>query len=231
MVCNYQNGKIYKIVSDETDDVYVGSTCSTLKRRFCSHKCDYDRKNKGMSFRGTCSNALLKYADARIILIENYPCESKRELLDREGEIIKNTHNCINTQIQGRTMKQYRIDNADKLKQQSKDYREKNKDKLKDKHKEWYKGEGAKKYYEKKKQELKEPKICECGMTYGWNNRARHLKTKRHMNRMNVVEEDRHKINGNWDEARYIKIKCKCDDVVSWGCYTRHLKRKHNNNT
>lgn len=223
---NYSNGKIYCIKSKQTPLMYIGSTCDILSKRMGSHKARY-KKDKSETH---TVNKILKYSDAWIELIEDYPCESKRELLDREGHYQKNIP-CCNTQIQGRTMKQYRIDNADKLKQQSKDYREKNKDKLKDKHKEWYKGEGAKKYYEKKKQELKEPKICECGMTYGWNNRARHLKTKRHMNRMNVVEEDRHKINGNWDETRYIKIKCKCDDVVSWGCYTRHLKRKHNNNT
>ena len=35
---NYQNGKIYKIHSYQTDDIYIGSTTNTLSRRFSEHK-------------------------------------------------------------------------------------------------------------------------------------------------------------------------------------------------
>ena len=98
---DYKKGKIYAIKSKETEEVYIGSSCSTLKKRMSSHKADYKRKLKGGKFRGTTSDKILKYADAYIELIEECPCETKRDLLDKEGEVIKNAPNCVNTQIQG----------------------------------------------------------------------------------------------------------------------------------
>jgi len=175
---DYKKGKIYAIKSDETEDVYIGSTCSTLKKRMSSHKADYKRKLKGGNFRSTNSDKILKYADAYIELIEECPCETKRELLDREGEIIKNTPNCVNTQIQGRTMAQYRIDNAEKLKQQEKEYREKNKDMLKQKYADWYKSDKAKAYYEKQKEKRNVKVKCPtCEKEYSKSNLSRHMKT------------------------------------------------------
>ena len=38
---SYQNGKIYRIWSLDTNDIYVGSTSDTLINRFCRHKKDY----------------------------------------------------------------------------------------------------------------------------------------------------------------------------------------------
>ena len=96
---NYENGKIYIIKSKETDKVYIGSTCNTLKNRFCSHKSEYKRLLRGEKFGNSTSHEILKYSDSYIELIEDYPCKTKRELLDREGEVIRNTHNCVNIQI------------------------------------------------------------------------------------------------------------------------------------
>ena len=35
----YENGKIYEIISDNTDRVYIGSCIVTLKKRLIDHKC------------------------------------------------------------------------------------------------------------------------------------------------------------------------------------------------
>jgi hypothetical protein len=41
---NYQEGKIYKIISPLTDKIYVGSTTKKyLSERLCRHLCDYKR--------------------------------------------------------------------------------------------------------------------------------------------------------------------------------------------
>ena len=37
----YQNGKIYKITSKQTDDVYIGSTIQELNKRLIHHKAKY----------------------------------------------------------------------------------------------------------------------------------------------------------------------------------------------
>ena len=46
-------------------------------------------------------------ANCKIELIENYPCNSKEELLRREGEYIKNIE-CVNKCVAGRTAKEYK---------------------------------------------------------------------------------------------------------------------------
>ena len=46
---NYQNGKIYKICSYNSDDVYYGSTCLKLCQRLAKHVSDwkiYHKRNK-----------------------------------------------------------------------------------------------------------------------------------------------------------------------------------------
>ena len=34
------NAKIYKIINDYNNDIYIGSTTRTLVKRFSQHKCD-----------------------------------------------------------------------------------------------------------------------------------------------------------------------------------------------
>lgn len=76
----YKDGKIYKITSKQTDKIYVGSTIQTLNKRFISHKTRYKCGNH----HNMASCEILKYDDAIIELIEDYPCESKTELEKRE---------------------------------------------------------------------------------------------------------------------------------------------------
>ena len=42
---DYSNGKLYKILNTITDDVYVGSTCVSLDKRFAKHKSQINCKN------------------------------------------------------------------------------------------------------------------------------------------------------------------------------------------
>jgi hypothetical protein len=82
-VNKYNRGKIYKIVSDNTNKIYIGSTCNELYKRLSGHKRDLISYNKGQR-RYVTSFELLKYDDAQIILIENYSCKDKNELRARE---------------------------------------------------------------------------------------------------------------------------------------------------
>lgn len=175
---DYKNGKIYAIKSKETDKIYIGSTCSSLKNRMCSHKSNWKKINGGGIVRTGTSCEILKYSDAFIELIEEFPCNSKKELLDREGEIIKNTPNCVNTQIQGRTMAQYREDNKEKLKQYSVDYYYKNKEMLINKYKEWYNSEKGVEYRQRHNEKRKEKVICSiCGCTVAKSGLYKHKKS------------------------------------------------------
>ena len=95
---NYEYGKIYKIVSNQTDDIYIGSTSQKLLfTRFAKHRAGYNTwLRDGQKF--STSWYILKYDDAQIILIENYPCKDKYELEARERHHIEN-NKCVNKQI------------------------------------------------------------------------------------------------------------------------------------
>ena len=87
----YQNGKVYKIIAPD-DTFYIGSTIQSLNERFGAHKYVFKSSKNGKNIRGTTVFKLFeKYGveECRIELIEAYPCNSKRDLERREGEIIK----------------------------------------------------------------------------------------------------------------------------------------------
>jgi hypothetical protein len=54
--------------------------------------------------------------NCKIELIENYPCNSKEELLKREGWYIKVTE-CVNKMVAGRTKQEWKQDNPEKAKE------------------------------------------------------------------------------------------------------------------
>ena len=84
---NYQKAKIYEIVGGGMR--YIGSTCKKLSQRKTEHK---SRPNKCMS------KVIISNYEWEINLIEEYPCNSKEELLFRETFWITNLY-CINRQI------------------------------------------------------------------------------------------------------------------------------------
>ena len=91
----YQRGKIYKLISNQKNSVYYGSTIENkLSNILCGHRSHYKDwiKNK---FHYISSFEIVKYEDAKIILVENYPCSTKYELVAREQFYIDN-NDCIN---------------------------------------------------------------------------------------------------------------------------------------
>ena len=147
----YQNGKIYKIISKEMPGlVYYGSTIQTLKQRMTKHM---------NSSNTSCSKALFAYGTPEIILIEDYPCCSRKKLERREGEYHRGNE-CINKYVAGRTDKEYYIDNKEIISEQNKIYRENNKEIISEQKKEKY--------------------DCECGGKYTRGHKARHIKSDKH---------------------------------------------------
>jgi len=166
---DYNNGKIYCIRSPNTDLIYIGSTCQKLSQRIAEHRNQIKKTNRA-------SKIIFEYGDAYIELLENYSCNNKEELLKKEGEYIRN-NNCCNKYISGRTHKEYRLNNKEKLleyakeyyeitKEHKKEYRkqyyEDNKEKILEREKQYnevnkeHKKEYAKQYYEDNKEKLLE---------------------------------------------------------------------------
>jgi len=88
---DYQEGKIYKIVSSKTDKVYIGSTVHKLPSRMSSHRRTYKQYQAGGITYHVSSSDIFPFGDAEIIMVESYPCASKYELETRERYWIERT--------------------------------------------------------------------------------------------------------------------------------------------
>jgi hypothetical protein len=145
----YQSGKIYQIKSNHTDKVYIGSTTKPLSFRLLQHISLYAlyNENKGHYY---TSFDIIKHGDASVELYEDFPCTSKKELLECESAIIRLLGDkCVNI----------RVDNRTKSERDSR-YWNKNKESIKER--------------------KKKPFLCECGSTVRTSDVARHLKSKKH---------------------------------------------------
>lgn len=168
---DYQQSKIYKIVSPDIEECYVGSTTTSLSCRMAQHRRMHKRWVNGKGDY-TSSYAILDYGNAVIILIENYPCNSKEELIRKEYEIMRSV-NCVNIVKTDSSLigldkddynRKYRALNIEKNIQ----YRKNNPEKFK---------QYNKNQYEMKKHEKKE---CECGSVVRMLDFKRHEKSKKH---------------------------------------------------
>lgn len=181
----YQNGKIYKIISQQTDLIYVGSTIQKyLCSRLVTHKQCYNKWLKN-DFHYITSYELIKYDDVKIVLIELYPCNSKDELRQREQYYLDNTLNIVNHQrAHGRKdrteyLKNYNIKtkqqrhlkyeaNKKEILGKQQEYRKINRDKIREKEKRIYN--------------------CECGSKLRISDKARHEKSIKHQNYINDIQ-------------------------------------------
>lgn len=162
-MADYSEGKIYLVkFRNDPSLVYVGSTKQSLNKRFNEHKND-----KGMSlYKYVHENCDGNWDNWCIELYEDYPCLNEKELERREGEITlkfknDNNYDCINERIAGRTKQEYYEDNKEKLNEKHKEYYNNNKEKI----------------LEKGKEKI----ICSCGSIFRISDKARHLKTKKHL--------------------------------------------------
>ena len=203
MKVDYSQGKIYKITNDYNDDIYIGSTCDRLVKRFSKHKIDMNTDQKKHRKLYVLMNEI-GFDRFRIELICNYPCEDKYQLRQKEGEYIRQM-GTLNKRIEGRTKLQYydenkvqiqtankiyRIENKEKLMQ----YRQLNKDKLNEYNKQ-YRIENKEKLQlsdkrrlEKNRDKIKEYKsekvTCTCGCSVRRDCLKEHQKTKKHQDLM-----------------------------------------------
>lgn len=172
---DYQNGKIYMIWCG--DHRYYGSTCDTLSRRLAGHRTHRSETRAKIIF------DIYGVENCKIELVELFPCHSKEELNAREGFYIRNNE-CVNKNIPGQTLIEWRESNKDILSEKQRQKYNKNKEIILQQKKE---------YRSKHKEEISIRKravytknkvkvICECGGTYCHaSSKAQHFKTKKHI--------------------------------------------------
>lgn len=155
---DYKNGKIYIIFCQSNNNIkYIGSTTQTLNRRFQHHKTQ--KCSIGNLVRNDFNN---DWSEFHIQLYELFPCETKKELVKRESEIIQKI-DCINKNIPCRskyeTDKAYREKNKEEIKLKKAEYRKQNIEKIKAKNKAYRElpenKERNKEYQRKKRAEAK----------------------------------------------------------------------------
>ena len=217
---DYSQGKIYMLTSEQTPEVYIGSTKETLEIRLTKHKSDYKGWFGGNPiYSYKTSYEIIKYDDCKIQLIENYPCESRKELELKEGEY-QRMMDCINKRVEGRTQKEYREDNKERIeeyrevnrekilqqqREYAKEYRKNNPEKIKEQQKEYkqnnpekikkYQEEYSKNNIERLKEYRKEyyknrPKIkCVCGSEIRKADTRRHQRTQKHIKYIQEMKE------------------------------------------
>lgn len=151
---DYKNSRVYKIVSNQIDLIYVGSTTQALSRRMACHRSKYKRwRNNTQNY--MTSFEILKHDDAKIILVERVECKDKEELLQIERKYIE-TLNCCNKNLPGRTAVEWRQDNKE------------------------IRNANAKQYYQANETKIKQRFSCECGGRYTRQHKAEHFKTTKH---------------------------------------------------
>jgi hypothetical protein len=213
---DYKKGVIYKLVSQdlEVPEIYVGSTTNFNQRR--------------QRHKSACANINDKKSDIRVyqyirengdwemwdmILVEEYPCENRLQLLARERYHIEQLKSKLNCCIPTRTRKEhyqecheeilkqkkeYRQNNLEKVRGWDKKHYEENKDKIRDRQKVYAEGHKVeksitdKKYREENKEKVDANKKMiihcdDCDIDYQKNNTYQHIKSIQH--RKNVGED------------------------------------------
>ena len=157
---DFKKAKIYKITNDYNDDIYIGSTCDTLIKRYIKHKSKMKTENTKLYI----FMNKIGIERFRIELIENYPCEDKYQLLQRESYWIREigTLNDRLSYVSTDERKLY-------MNLYNKSYAEINKEEIKMK---------KKIYYDRKNEEI----TCKCGSIIKGYNIKVHKRTIKHIN-------------------------------------------------
>ena len=144
---DYQQSKIYKIVSNHTDKIYIGSTTKQyLSNRKAVHKAHYKMWKADNTNQYCSSFELYDLGDVDYILLELYKCDSKDELSARERYWIEqNINNVVNIvkrpsasrEEQNQRKKDYNIENKEYMAMKKKQYALEHKDEVKAYQKQW----------------------------------------------------------------------------------------------
>lgn len=173
---DYSKSKIYKLQCDD-GYFYIGSTRNELRIRLRDHKNDCMKNRHQSNVYQHIKE--IGWNRVRIVLVEDYSCENKDQLRQREDYHIQQVRNdpfCLN------------INRAFSTEQDKRDYykrgdntiarRDFDKKKQKDKER-----------YNQKRIQLLTPYTCVCGSVVVETGRRRHEKTQRHQHYLASSQE------------------------------------------
>jgi len=167
-----------------------------IENIFCNNKREALTKERlwieSLKAKLNCNNPITFQAE-KIIQKHDWYEEKKDYILEKAKE-----HYEANKEQKIEYQKQYAVENKEKVKEYQSEYREKNKEKLSEQKKEYreeHKEAAAnanKEWREANKDKIKTEKSqvieCECGNTYTFGNKHRHLQSKIHIAYQNKLE-------------------------------------------
>ena len=128
---NYANTVMYKIVckDENVKDLYIGHSSNIYVRKSVHQYYSNKKNNKLYTFISLNGG----FDNFDLVILEKFPCSTKREALSRERELIELHQATLNDLMPGRTYKELREKNKEKYNEYMRIY--------------------MKKYYQKKKNE------------------------------------------------------------------------------
>jgi hypothetical protein len=189
---DYAKTIIYKLVhKDDLNDenIYTGHTTDFICRKNRhKHSCNTPTNDQYNTKKYKYIRENGGWDEWLMIEIEKYPCKDKYEARARERVIQAEMKAKLNDNIPGRTNKEWKIDNHDKILEQGKQYHQSNRDKIAEHHKKYYQNNRDKllEYHKQYRQQnpekilekTKERIICDvCGKDIAKYKKSRHQKT------------------------------------------------------
>lgn len=216
---NFQKAKIYKLINKITDQpFYIGSTCETLKMRYSLHKYHVKIKhNNSECFKYIEEIGGMNNVD--IVLICDYPCENRKELLEEERkqlEIIgfENVKNQNKPYLrQSEKKEQFRINAKKYYYNHKKEILEKSKNKYRESDKTL-----AKEYYRKNKD-----RISACAKRFYEKNAD---KMKLYHEAYRVKNRDRYNEYHRKIRQEATSVSCDCGSKIKSHQNFQHRKTK-----
>ncbi len=200
----YNKSIIYQITCNDPliTETYVGST-TNLTNRINQHKfscnTEYNEKYNFKIYKFMRENG--GFDNYTFNILEEYNCENKNELFNRERYYIDLLGSSLNIQIPNRTDKQYREDNKDKLSEIKKNWYLENKEEYLEKRKQYHLenketlNKKTREYYNKNRNEiLKKGQMkinCDiCNSIVSKNHLTRHKKSLKCMKFQKLIENE-----------------------------------------
>lgn len=182
----YEKAVIYKLccLDPEITDCYIGSTCNLYLRK-SQHKqvCNNpnDNRHNLKVYQFVRENG--GFDNWTIVVLEQYPCNSKIEMHMRERYWFENLGATLNSQYPNRSKQEWYEANSENQKEKMKEYYEANSENKKEKMKK-YREANAEQIKEQRKQRVK----CECGAEINYSGMSNHRKSKKHLQKMTTTE-------------------------------------------
>ena len=189
---DYSKAKIYQIINDINNDVYIGATCQPLSKRIAEHRTSM-RSKRDKHIKLYQKMLEIGVEHFRIELIKETPCENIEQLRAIEGKYIREL-GTLNSQVASRTSNDYKKEFKERYYPQKKVYRENNRESLNEKNRNYYneKKEDICIKNKKRYDEVTSVKMtCEvCGTIHNKKNKPLHLRSKKHqeaLRNLNII--------------------------------------------